>query len=814
LSALHLWKLIAYTRRMHDLRCALRTLRRNRAFALAALLTIALGVGANTAVFSVVRGVLLQPLPFREPRRLVMLWQTHPAIPQLQVTAPDFEEWRSGNHSFDQMAAYTLQAMNKISLIGYGEPEQIQGTMMSVNLLPMMGVTPIAGRSILPSEEKEREHVALISEALWRRKFGSDRSIVGKPIRIDTESFRVVGIVPRRSGFPVWADIWLPLSLLEPDLQTNRQFHPLEVVAHLRPGVTVEIAQSEMQALAHRLAEAHPATNKTVGAAVVPLADEVSGSVRPALLMVWAAVGLILLIACVNVAHLLLAHGASRKREAAIRAAIGAQRSQLIRLFLVESVSIAVLGGALGLVLALYLTPALTSFASAEIPRFAQVSVDGGVFLFALAVSAFCGVLFGLPLAIRSARTDLGEVLKQSAGVSFALRRGRIGGVLVMAEVALSLAVLIGAGLLVRSFAALVKVDPGFRADHVLTMQVHLPVSKYNWDQSWRFFHDILFPKVRRLQGVTDVAATNTAPMLIDRTERSRFATRFGIVGQTFEPGRFPVAQFRWVSPEYWHAMGIPLKHGRYLTDNDRNKPVLLVTDSLVQRYFPGQNPVGKQILLDVMTAKPSTVEIAGVVGDTRDFALDIAPEMTLYSVNMSPTMELVIHTASDPATAAAIRRVARSASTDLGIDHARSMEQVVAGSLAQRRFALLLVSGFALLALALAAIGISGVVSYSIATRTRELGLRMALGAQYREVVGMLLRESLGLVAPGLVAGCALAFALTRIMATLLYGVTAADPLTYLGAAIFLMTVAMAAVYVPARRATRIDPMQALREQ
>lgn len=800
---------------MHDLRCALRTLRRNRAFALAAVLTIALGVGANTAVFSVVRGVLLRPLPFREPERLVMLWQTHPAIPLLQVTAPDFAEWRAGSHSFDQMAAYTLQAMNKISLIGYGEPEQIQGTMMSANLLPMLGVKPLAGRSILPSEEKAREHVALISEALWRRKFGADRSIIGKPIRIETESFTVVGIVPQRNGFPVWADLWLPLSLLEPQLQTNRQFHPLEAVARLRPGVCLESAQAEIQALARRLAEVQPATNKTVGAAVIPLADEVSGSVRPALLIVWAAVGLILLIACVNVAHLLLAHGASRKREAAIRAAVGAQRSQLIRLFLVESISIAVIGGALGLLLALYLTPALTSLAAAEIPHFAQVSVDGGVFLFALAVSALCGVLFGLPLAIRSARTDLGEVLKQSGGVSFALRRGRIGGVLVMAEVALSLAVLIGAGLLVRSFAALLEVDPGFRADHVLTMQVHLPSGRYDWQKAEEFFRSALFPKIRTLPGVVDVAAANTVPMALDRSEHSRFATRFGIVGRTFEPGHFPVAQNRWVSAEYLRAIGIPLKSGRYLNESDRNKPVVVINEAIARRFFAGQDVVGKQILLSVMTPKPSAVEIVGVVGDTRDWALDIESEATFYGVAISPSITMVVRTAGDSnSLASAVRQTAMSTNSELVVGEVQSMEQVVAGSLAQRRFALLLVSGFALLALALAAIGISGVVSYSIATRTRELGLRMALGAQYREVVGLLLRESLGLVAPELVVGCALAFALTRLMATLLYGVTAADPLTYLGAAIFLMLVATLAVYVPARRAMRIDPIQALREQ
>ena len=799
---------------MHELRCAFRSLRGNLGFALAAILTIALGVGANTAVFSVVRGVLLRPLPFHDAGRLVMLWQTHPAIPQLQVSAQDYEQWRASSRSFDQVAAYTLQAMNKISLIGYGEPEQIQGTMMAASLLPMMGITPLAGRTILPSEEQGREHVVLMGEALWRRKFGADPAIIGKPVRLDTESFTVVGIVPQRNAFPAWADIWMPLSLLEPQLQTNRQFHPLEVVAHLRPGVSVERAQAEMQAIAAREAEAHPATNKTEGASVIPLADQVSGSVRPALLTVWAAVGLILLIACVNVSHLLLAHGASRKREAAIRAAIGAQRSQLIRLFLTESVTIAVLGGALGLLTALYLTPALASLASGEIPHFARVSIDGGVYLFAFALSAMCGVLFGLPLAIRTACADLGEVLKESGGVSFALRRGRMGGVLVMAEVALSLAVLIGAGLLVRSFAALLDVAPGFQANHVLALQVHLPTGQYDWAKSEKFFRDTLFPAIRALPGVAGVAAANAVPMELDRTQHSRFATRFGIAGRAFAPGQFPVALRRWVGEDYLRTMGIPLKSGRYLRESDSNKSVVVINEAIARRFFPGADPVGKQILLGVMTPKPGPVEIVGVVGDTRDWALDIAPEMTFYGVGVSPSMTMVVRTKGDPdSLAPAVRHAAISTNPELVAGEVRTMEQLVANSLVQRRFALLLVSGFALLALALAAIGISGVVSYSIATRSRELGLRMALGAQHREVLGLLLGESLGLVLPGLAAGCALAFALTRLMAALLYGVNALDPATYSGAAIFLLLVTIASVYLPARRAMRIDPMQALRE-
>jgi predicted permease len=799
----------------HNLRWALRSLKHSRGFAAAAILTIALGVGSNTAVFSVIRAVLLRPLPFRDPERLVMLWETHPEIRLLQVAAPDFRDWQRDSHSFDEMAAYTLEAMNKATLTGYGEPVQVQGTMISPNLLNMLGIQPIVGRNILPSEEKGREHVALISESLWRRKFGRDRSIVGKAIRLDGGEFTVVGILPRRQAFPVWADLWMPISLLEPELETTRRFHPLEVIARLRNDVSEDRAQAEMQSIARGLAQAYPATNRTEGAAVVPLAEQVSGSVRPALLVVWTAVGLILLIACVNVSHLLLARGAAMRRAAAIRAALGAGRAQLIRLFLTESLVIAVFGGALGLAMAVYLTPVLTSLAAAEIPRLADVSIDRGVFAFTFAISALCGVLFGLPAAIQGARTDLNDVLKQTSGISFGPRLVRVGSILVVAEIALSLAVLIGAGLLVRSFATLLQVDPGFRPQNVLTVQVHLPVTGYDWEKAGKFFRDNLLPRIRQLPGVLQVAAANTAPMTIDRTEHSRFATRFGIVGRMFDSGRYPVAQTRWVSPDYFAVMGIPLKHGRLLTETDHNKPVMLASESLARRFFPGQDAVGRQILMDVMTSKPNAVEIAGVVGDTREFALDIEPDPMVYSVAISPTMDVMIRTASNAASLApAIRRAALSANPEMGVDEVRTMEGVIEDSVAQRRFALLLVGGFALIAAALAGIGIYGVLSYSVATRTHELGLRIALGAGRGDVLGLLLKECLISLVPGIAAGCGIAFALTRIMASLLYKVAPTDPGAYAGAALFLSAITFLAAYVPVRRAIAIDPMKSLRGQ
>jgi putative ABC transport system permease protein len=382
---------------------------------------------------------------------------------------------------------------------------------------------------------------------------------------------------------------------------------------------------------------------------------------------------------------------------------------------------------------------------------------------------------------------------------------------MVPAEIALSLAVLIGAGLLVRSFAALLEVAPGFRAQNVLTVPVHLP-GKYDWEQAGKFFHDSLFPRIGRLPGVLEVAAANTAPMRIDRTERSRFATRFGIAGRASEPGRFPTAQIRWVSPGYFSTLGIPLKQGRILVDSDHNKPVVVVSESLIRRFFPGQSGVGEHILMGVMTPQPYAVEIAGVVGDTRDFALDIEPEPTVYSVDISPTMDLVIRTNAGN-LAGAIRLAARSADPELGVDEIETMQRVVDDSETQRRFALLLVSGFALIAVALAGIGIYGVLSYSVATRTRELGLRIALGAGRRDVLRLLLTESLTTLVPGLAVGCGIAFALTRIMATLLYKVAPNDPVAYAGAALFLSAITLLAAYVPARRAARIDPIESLRE-
>jgi predicted permease len=796
----------------NDLRYAVRMLLKNPGFTTVGVLTLALGIGANTSFFSVVQAVLVRPLPFVDPDRLVMIWETQPEIPRLQATIPDFVDWRQSSHNFEQMAAYSFQATNKAILTGHGEPLQVQATAVSHNLLSLLGVSPSIGRGFLASEESAHERVVLLSDGLWRRKFGADPSLVGQAINLDGEAFVVLGILPADRAFPAWADVWTPLSLMEPMLQSTRQYHPLEVIGRLKPGVTVQQAQIEMQMIARRLAGAYPATNRSVGALVAPLAGQVVGEVRPALLVVWAAVGLILLIATANVAHLVLARGLSRKREAAVRAALGASPSRLICHFLTENLLLAFLGGFIGLLIAFIGTPALQRLAAGQIPRFERVTFNSTVFVFTMATSAFTGLLFGLLPALRGSRVDLLQVLKLGSSTA-SQQTARTGFLLVTAEVALGLVVLVGAGLLVRSFVALLGVDPGFRTENVLTMQVPLPSTKYNWEQAARFFQDELFPRIRSLPGVEGVAAVNSVTMSLERTERSRYATRFGVPGQIYEEGRFPVAQIRWVSPDYFRVLKIPLRRGRLFTDADLGKPLYVINETLAQHFFPNHDPILKNLLTDVVTSSPRLVQVVGVVGDVRDRGLEVEAQPTLYVASISPGMTLIIHTRVEPLSlSTAVRQAVQAADKDQPVHDVRTMQQIVADSMARRRFALVLLAGFAVLALLLTTVGVYGVVSYSVSRRTYEIGIRMALGAAGQDVFKLVIGQALAPTMIGVVVGLIGAFALTRLMSSLLFDVTATDPVTLVGVSLLLTGAALLACYIPARRATKVDPMVALR--
>lgn len=766
------------------MRFALRSLRRRPLFTAAAVLTVALGIGANTALFGVVYSVLLRPLPFRDPVRLVEIWQTHPALPQLQLTVPDYEDFRAHARSFESMAAYTLSAMNAGTLLGQGAPEYIHATMASPDLFSTMGIRPLAGRAFTAAED----HVALLSESLWRRKFGADPSAIGRQVRIDSESFRIVGVVPDRQAFPAWADLWMPLSLIEPDLATRRKYHPLEVIARLKPGVTAEQAQSEIQALARRASADHPDRNATIGAFVIPLAEETTRAVRPTLLLSWAAVGLVLLMACANLAHLFLARLSERRHELAVRRALGAGPWQLVRQILAECWIVAGLGGTLG---------ALSAVPAARLVP--QLTLAAPVWFFAAGITAAAAVLFAIPAAWRTIRVPI---------ASTRVTRSRLSSSLIAAEVAMALLVLTGAALLTRSFAAVVDENPGFRADHVWVVP-NVPLRR-SFDTAPAFLANQLLPALRAIPGVEAAAAANTAPLGLAASDHSRYATRFGVEGHTYTSGRYPVTQLRWVTPGYFDALGIPLRSGRWLAPSHVAPGHILVNETLARRYFPGQDAVGRHLVLGVMDKEQSKPEIVGVVGDVRDFGLDREPEPTFYSLGASPAMTLIVRAAA--LDAAALRKAVESIDSEIAVGTVKPLQTSVDESLARRRLALTLLSLFAAIAAFLTAAGIYALLAQSVAARLREFGVRAAVGASPRALVRMILRESLALILPGVVIGVILALAFARLMKSFVYRVQPADPVSILMAAAFLTAVAALAAWLPARRAAAVDPASALR--
>jgi putative ABC transport system permease protein len=792
------------------MRFAARSLRRRPVFAIAAILTVALGIGTNTAVFGMIYAVLLRPLPYRDPGRLVQIWETNPALPQLQVTAPDFQDWRSQSRSFKDLAAYTLSAMNTATLLGQGEPAMVHATMAGSNLFQLMGIQPVAGRAFSLAEDAGKQKVALLSEGLWRRKFGADPAIVGRRIRLDKESFLVVGIVPQRQAFPEWADLWIPLSLMEDDLQFRRKYHPLEVIGRLKPDATVEQAQAEIQTIARRLARAHPDTNGTTGAYVIPLAREVTKAVRPSLLLAWAAVGLVLLIACANLAHLFMARIIERREELAIREALGARTGHLIRQLASESLLIVAIGGAVGVAFAAWAGRLLARLAPSQMPQVQWTALDAPVGLFAASLSLIAALLFGLP-----ACWQMLERRRRLMETGRAVTRGhsRLSAVLLAGEVALALLVLSGTALLARNFAALLNEAPGFQAKRVW-MIPNLPLPNDS-GQAETFLNTRLIPALRNVAGGAEVAAVNSAPLSLGATEHSRFATRFGLEGRVFDPGGYPVAQIRWLTPEYFHVLGIPLKGGRWLTEADSNQLRIMVNETLAHRFFAGRSAVGKRLVLNVLDPKPDLNEIVGVTGDLREMGLDQEVEPTMYLVSGGPVMTLLVKPSHDLNNAASILR-----DTIHGVDPGNAvatiqpLEQNLSDSLARRRFALILLAIFGGLAAFLTAGGIYGLLTQSVNARVREFGVRAAVGAAPGELVSMILREAAMLAMPGLIAGAVLSLCFAGVMKSFVYGLSPADPVSIASAAGFLAVLIIASAWLPARRAAAMDPLSALRSE
>ncbi len=797
---------------MSELRHAVHSILRNPAFAFAALLTIVLGIGANTAVYTVVHHVLLEPLPFREPKALVQIWETHPELHNLQVSVPDYVDWKSSVKSFD-LAAYTFQAMDKTTLLGQGDPLEVQATNASAGLFPLLGIKPILGRVYNIQQEQTKQPVVLIGERLWRGKFSGDPGIIGHSLHLETTSFTILGVVRQKQAFPVWADVWMPLSLIEPELQSTRQYHPLEVIGRLKPGVPLRQAELETETVARRLSAAYPATNGKIGAFVLPLMQAVTGEVRPALLVVWVAVSLVLLIACANLAHLMMARSLTRRRDVAIHLALGANRLAAVRGFFLETLILSAAGGVLAMFAAAAVLPALRNMAQGRIPRLDAVALDGSALLFGILISFFIAFLFAVPACWQVARSDLNEAITSGEVRSSSSRRSWMGPLLMGSEVALSLTVLLSATMLVRSFALTLRADPGFHSDGVLA--VNVPLVDRDWAKSYDVFRNSVVPELKSVPGVQEVAAVNSVPMSLRVTEHSRYATRFGIVGRTFNPGQFPTAQTRWCTTNYFRVLRIPLEKGRLLTDTDHNQPRCLVNEAFAQRFFPNQNAVGQKLLLGVVMAHPEASEIVGVVANIREFGLDTAPEPTTYSLDVSPRMDVLVQTSGNPAPLKTLITAAlRRAGPQSAIGPVRSLSDFIDSSLARQRFSLSLMAVFAGLAVVLCAVGIYGVFGYSVTRRLREFGIRSAIGAQKRDLLTLILTECLVIVVPGLIAGMVITFGCSQFLRALLYRVSPTDALSYGIAASAVFVLCLGSAAVPAMRAAQVDPTRVLRDQ
>ena len=811
-----------------DIRYGVRALLKTPGFTAVAVIVLALGIGANTAIFTVVNAVLLRPLPYPDSDRLVMLWETNPrfqiGIDTLPVTHGNFMDWREQNGVFDYVSALGVGRWN---LTGSGEPERISGASVSANFFKLMGAEPKLGRAFGDDEDKPgASKVVVIGHALWQQRFAGQPDVIGRTMTLDGESYTVIGVAPERFQFPrakdlpyfvgvaTQTDLWRPMILGEDFVNKSRANHQLSVMAKLKPGVTRERAQSEMTAIAERLEQSYPDSNQGIGVKVVALNEQVVGNVRPALWLMMGAVALVLLIACANVANLLLARSAARQREIAIRTALGASRGRVVRQLLTEAMLLAIVAAVAGTLLSLWGIKAMLSLSREAMPRAYEVGVDARVLGFAVAIAMLTSVLFGLTPALQNSKVNLSESLKEGArGLAGGRRANRVRSVLVIAEVALSVVLLIGAGLMIKSLAGILKVDPGFNPDNTVTMNIALLGSKYpSATRQIAFFQDVTH-RVEVLPGVQSVGLISSAPL-----SGGVYAGGFSIKDRAGPEADDLVADRRMISPEYFNALGIPLLKGRGFSDrDDQNSPgVVVVSESWARRFLPHDDPLDKRIKLGGRDSTRPWLSIVGVAGDIRDTALesDAKPCVYIpYPQFPSSGMTLVVRAAVDPKPLIhAIRDGVWAVDKDQPVTDIKTMDQSIADSVSPRRFNAMLLAIFASLALVLASVGIYGVMAYSVTQRTHEIGIRVALGARALDVIELVVGRGMALVLTGVAIGLAGAVALTRVMTSLLYGVSATDPLTFAGVSLLLVAVALLASYIPARRATKVDPMIALR--
>jgi putative ABC transport system permease protein len=798
---------------LNDTRYAIRTMLKSPSFTAVSVIALALGIGANTAIFSVVNAVLLRPLPYKDPDRLVHVHRMQPPIQRGPISRPDYFEWETQQEVFQGLAAFFWRTYN---LTGVDQAEKLAGARVTGSFFSLFGMSPASGRFFDSSDDQPgAPRIAVIGYGLWQRRFGGSPDLAGKTIALNGEIYTVVGIAPAAFQFPRGADVWTPDLLSEE--KTKRGSNYLKIIARLKDGVTRSQAQAQMNQIAAALAEKYPANDTNLTVAIAPLLEEQVGNIRPVLLILLGAVAFVLLIACANVANLLLARSTARQKEFAIRTALGAGRLRIARQLLTESILLALIGGFIGVLLSVWGTHLLAAAAPASIPRVKEIGLDKYVLGFTLLVSLLTGIIFGLAPALQVSRTDLNETLKEggrgNAGSS--PHRALVGRVLVVSEIALSLVLLVSAALLIESIKRLTQVSPGFDPQGVLAADVSFPRSPSTDkedDQAPARFLSEAEQRIASLPGVQSVGTISDLPV----TGNSSVNGDFNVEGRPpYNPGEEPVAEFRLVTPNYFRAIGIPLIKGRELTarDDKNSPPTIMINQALADRIFSDEDPIGKRLL--ALDGKPH--EIVGIAGNARQWGLDRPSDPEIYfpfsQTNFTSESTLVVRTTGEPAALIeGVRSAVRDVSSDAPVFRAKTMMNVMANSTAQQRFNMILMTVFAAVALVMAAIGLYGVISYSVTQRTHEIGIRMALGASSGDVVKLVVGQGMLLAAAGVAAGLGAALALTRLLSSLLFGISPTDPITFAVISLILTAVALAACFVPARRATRVDPMIALR--